>query len=472
MLSRETLYKFNRVVLLSLFVISLVVPFIHVSFAKDVPYSGLALNIDQLIAMAVSEDSVAVTKNSNIDVWVQGLFILYLAGSLFFFCRMAVSLIRIMMMIRSSDVRRLRVDGVRLIIHKKELTPFSWMKYIVISEKDYQESSKEIITHELAHIEGKHSIDLILAEAVNILHWFNPAAYLLKQELRNIHEYQADEAVIDKGIDAKQYQLLLIKKAVGDRLYTMANSFNHSKLKNRITMISKEKSNRMAAIKALFVLPLSALAVVAFASEKATSSMEVISNVKVTEIFISDTLKSDDKNLSSALSSRVKDTVKLRIAGHDTVHTSIIVSDIYNDVKPLIIVDGKEFDIKLMNSINPNAIESINVLKGKAASDIYGERGKNGVIVISLKSVDVDRSDKKADYNYGPAVKIRINGNNDDVLYIVNGKEMDPKEAILIVPELIESMTILKGDVAKAKYGDKVKYGAIEITLKPEGTIK
>ncbi len=95
------------------------------------------------------------------------------------------------MMIRFSDAERFSIEGVRVIIHKKEMAPFSWMRYIVISEADYKESDKEIIAHELAHIEGRHSIDLILAEAVTIMHWFNPAAYLLKQELRNIHEYQA-----------------------------------------------------------------------------------------------------------------------------------------------------------------------------------------------------------------------------------------------------------------------------------------
>jgi beta-lactamase regulating signal transducer with metallopeptidase domain len=515
LLSRETLYKFNRIVLLSLFAIALIIPFIHISFAKDVPYSGLALNIDQLIAMAASEESVAVAEKSSVDVWILGIFILYIAGVLFFLARMALSMVRIIMMVRSSDTQRQSVEGVSLIIHKKEMAPFSWMRYIVISEKDYLESSREIITHELAHIEGRHSLDLILAEVITIMHWFNPAAYLLKQELRNIHEYQADEAVIDKGIDAKQYQLLLIKKAVGDRLYTMANSFNHSKLKNRITMISKKKSNRMAAVKALFVLPLSALAVVAFASEKMTSEMEVISNAKITEIFAPDTIKNNvkkeanvkvksegqvkgektytitvnDENQGNTSTEKVvkymvRDTINVTIAGKDTAKAGFrtgyirinnadtkdtirtfvtFMDESKTDVIPLCIIDGKEVDIKVMKALDPGAIHSISVLKDKAAIDIYGDKGKNGVLVITLKSVSVDRS-----YDDKNITTIRIRGakENNDVLYVIDGKVMDSKDAMEIEPDQIKSMSVLKGDVAKAKYGNKVKSGVIEITLK------
>ncbi|MCK9627559.1 MAG: M56 family peptidase [Bacteroidales bacterium] len=516
MLSKETLYRFNRIVLLSLFCISLIIPFIHVSFAKDVPYSGLALNIDQLIAMAASADSVEAVDKGK-DMWVIGLFVLYITGLIFFLSRMTVSLLKIIMMIRFSDAERFSIEGVRVIIHKKEMAPFSWMRYIVISEADYKESGKEIIAHELAHIEGRHSIDLILAETVTIMHWFNPAAYLLKQELRNIHEYQADEAVINKGIDAKQYQLLLIKKAVGDRLYTMANSFNHSKLKNRITMISKKKSNRMAAIKALFVLPLSALAVVAFASEKMTAGMEVISNAKITQIFAPDTIKKEAKVKVKSDKSKVKgektysitvndenqgqpstkkvvtymvrDTVNVSIVGYDntqkefrhgvinvtnpcskdTVRTFVTYMNENNkDAQPLIIVDGKEVSAKLMKAIDTKAIESISVLKDKSAIALYGEKGKNGVIVIALKDPDSGSLDESND-KHKTIIKIRGIADlpeEDQPTYVVNGKITGPKDANAINPDQIKSISILKGDKAKEKYGDKVKNAVVEITLK------
>ena len=168
-------------------------------------------------------------------------------------------------------------NGTTLVVHEQEIAPFSWMKYIVISRKDLEENGREILIHEAAHIRHRHSIDLLVADICIFFQWFNPGAWLLKQELQNIHEYEADETVINEGVNAKEYQLLLIKKAVGTRLYSMANSFNHSKLKKRITMMLKEKSNPWARLKYLYVLPLAAIAVTAFARPEISEKMEEIS---------------------------------------------------------------------------------------------------------------------------------------------------------------------------------------------------
>lgn len=113
------------------------------------------------------------------------------------------------------------------------VAPFSWMKYIVISRQDYEENGREILIHEKEHIRLKHSYDLLFLQLYQVIYWFNPVAWLLKRELQIIHEYEADEKVLQTGIDAKKYQLLLIKKAVGSQRFTsMTNSFNHSKLKS------------------------------------------------------------------------------------------------------------------------------------------------------------------------------------------------------------------------------------------------
>ena len=133
------------------------------------------------------------------------------------------------------------------------------MHWIVIARKDLEENGREILIHELAHIRNRHSWDLLLADLCIFVQWFNPAAWLLKQELQNIHEYEADETVLREGVNARNYQMLLIKKAVGTRLYSMANNFNHSSLKKRITMMLKEKSNPWARAKYLYILPLAAL---------------------------------------------------------------------------------------------------------------------------------------------------------------------------------------------------------------------
>jgi TonB family protein len=182
-------------------------------------------------------------------------------------------------------------DGTVTVVHDGDLSPFSWMHYIVLSRKDYAENSRAILTHERAHIRLRHSLDLVLADLCILLQWFNPATWLVKRELQQVHEFEADDEVLRQGIDAKNYQMLLIEKAVGTRLYSMANSLNQSSLKKRITMMLKKKSNPWARAKYLFVLPLTAAAVTAFARPEITEVLRPISSVKVTNS--SDTVQED-----------------------------------------------------------------------------------------------------------------------------------------------------------------------------------
>ena len=137
----------------------------------------------------------------------------------------------------------------------------------------------------MAHIRHHHSWDLLLADVGILLQWFNPAAWLLKQEMQSVHEYEADDAVLAAGVDAKSYQLLLIKKAVGTSRYTMANSFNHSSLKKRITMMLKEKSSPQARAKYIYILPLAALSVMAFAHPEVSDASAVLTKAKVTDLW-------------------------------------------------------------------------------------------------------------------------------------------------------------------------------------------
>ena len=286
LLSKETFHRFNRIALLGILFLSLLIPFIEVTTAHQTELSQTVLTVEQLLMMAEAMDpaEVSVAQPEELSIsWVQVLLLFYLVGIIFFACRNLYSLSRLLLLIKSGKRERLK-GGVRLIVLEREVAPFSWMRYIVISRKDLEEDGREILIHEMAHIQNRHSIDLLVADICIFFQWFNPGIWLLKQELQNIHEYEADETVINEGIDAKDYQLLLIKKAVGTRLYSMANSFNHSKLKKRITMMLKEKSNPWARLKYLYVLPLAAIAVTAFARPEISEKMEEISAVKVNDL--------------------------------------------------------------------------------------------------------------------------------------------------------------------------------------------
>lgn len=292
LLSRETFHRFNRFALLGILLLSVLLPLTQVRVEEPSEVQQTLFSLEQLLLLAEMQPTTidtAVAESTQYPSWPALLLCLYLAGTIVFLIRYLFSLYRMLTLLRSGKQTPLPENihtdiRATLLVHDKETAPFSWMHYIVINPKDLEENGREILTHELAHIANRHSWDLLIADLCILLQWFNPAAWLLKQELQNIHEYEADETVIQQGIDAKQYQLLIIRKAVGTRLYSMANSFNHSKLKKRITMMWKEKSNPWARLKYLYVLPAAAATAMAFASPEVSHVTEELSAAKVNEI--------------------------------------------------------------------------------------------------------------------------------------------------------------------------------------------
>ena len=288
------------------------------------------------------------------------------------FIATAVSVGRVLRVVRSGRRERLE-DGTVLVRVPQTVTPFSWWRYIVISEADNAGCGAEIITHERAHLRLRHSLDLLATDLAGCLQWFNPAMWLLRRELRAIHEYEADEAVLNSGVDARQYQLLLIKKAAGGRWYSVANSFNHSKLKNRITMMLQKRSSRWAGAKALFVVPLAGLALWAFAETVylCPSGKDTQENAAF-QIF--------DASDSSRMTVRVGDPADKRIVivGKDGRETS--------QPAPLYLVDGEAVDD--LKQVDKKRIRSITVLKDSSCTEYvekYGDKAKNGVILVTLK---------------------------------------------------------------------------------------
>jgi len=284
LLSKETFHRFNRVALLGVLVLSFLVPLVEVTSHEYSEMSQPFLSLEEMLLMADIEPGGVFEETSVSFPWRALMLLLYVLGILFFVVRHLWSLDRMLRLLRASDKESLD-GGITLYIHEnKEVAPFSWMKNIAVSKFDLEESRDAVLTHERAHVHNLHSWDLLLAEVGVFFQWFNPAAWLLKQELQAIHEYEADEWVIKNGIDAKRYQLLLIKKAVGARLYSIANSFNHSSLKKRITMMIKKKSNPWARLKYAYVLPLATVAVAAFARPEISNELDEISSAKVNDL--------------------------------------------------------------------------------------------------------------------------------------------------------------------------------------------
>ncbi|MFV0536881.1 MAG: carboxypeptidase-like regulatory domain-containing protein [Dysgonomonas sp.] len=330
LMNRDTFHRFNRIAVLCILVLSIVIPFCKINIDTRIQVNQAVAELHQLF---VEPDSVAIVEQPDQTLtWLHGILLIYLAGIIFFVSRNIYFLVRIRCLIQRSKIEKLK-DRIKLVVCDDAISPFGWMNYIVISETDLKENGKEIITHEMAHVRKRHSLDILLADICVVFQWFNPAIWLVKQELQNIHEYEADEYVLNEGIDAKHYQILLIKKAVGKRLYSMANSFNHSKLKKRITMMSKQKSSPWARLKYLYVLPVTAVAITAFARPEISSELNKISEVKVSDfaemtkivdVTKGNSLSDDTINVSGVANTTVegykkKDASRVLVTGNDVV---------------------------------------------------------------------------------------------------------------------------------------------------------
>ena len=328
LLSKETFHRFNRMALLGVMLLSCLLPLVKVTVEQASPVNAQVMSMEDLLLMYQWNSEAVVEEGSRPFHWQEGLVLVYFVGLFFVIVRHLWSLGRMLYLIRHSRCERLD-NGIRLVVHRRKLAPFSWMRYIVISETDLKESGHHILVHEMAHIHHRHSWDLLLTEACAWLQWFNPAIWLLKQELQNIHEYEADEEVLRQGINAKEYQMLLIKKAVGARLYSIANSFNHSSLKKRITMMIRKKSNPWARAKYLYVLPLAAVTVAAFARPEISQPLDEISSVKVNDL--SAVLETyADKNVSNPAE---KTKLKMKVVdeeGKPIIAATVLVANTTN----------------------------------------------------------------------------------------------------------------------------------------------
>ena len=304
-MSRDTFFRFNRFILLGGILVCMLLPFLRIEVKGEPTFvqgqflqlEAVLLQPEEMIAL-IPEEHVIVESEEEAIAFVNETgrvsemgrsvmpylpVIIYFAGCLAVLISLLLAHIRMVGIIRNN--RQIPWDGYTLVLSRGAVCPFCWGKYIVISEKDYENHFDEILIHERMHGMKHHTFDLLVMEGFIVLFWFNPAVWLLKKELQEVHEYEADNGVLNQGIDATKYQLLLVKKAAGARLYSIANSFNHSKLKNRITMMLKEKSSQWARLKALLFIPPTAMLMLAFARpETALIEMGKISEDKVIQI--------------------------------------------------------------------------------------------------------------------------------------------------------------------------------------------
>ena len=254
MLSRETFHRVNRIVLLTTSVVSFVLPLCIITMHKTVTVTALpAVDVGDLQATVVEESQ---------SLWLHTLLpTLFIIGVVLTLSYTLLSVWRVVLLIKNSE-HHPQEDGIVVCVTDDQVSPFSWMHYIVMNRQDYAEHNDAVLAHERGHVRLRHSWDVLLVDALTALQWFNPAMWMLRQDLRAIHEYEADGAVLSQGFNARQYQYLLITKAASIGGYSIANGISHSTLKNRIRMMLHKKSQGSHLLKLLALLPIVGISLV------------------------------------------------------------------------------------------------------------------------------------------------------------------------------------------------------------------
>ena len=290
LLARTSFYRFNRAALLMIYFLALLAIPVIQAIPTAAPTYTINLNV-----VEIAEQPNALAESDNTWLLSHILPYLYIAGVVLTAATMLISLLRIALLIKSS--KRIKHGDFTIAIHNcGGIVPFSWGKWVIISSADYEDGGEYIISHELSHLRSRHWLDLLIAQIAIIINWFNPAAWLMRYELQDVHEYAADEAVIkSKILSPEQYQLFLIKKTAGARFAAIANSLNHSSLKKRITMMLSKKSHGAARMRALAFVPAAALALIFVSKpiETIAASAEVSETV---ELLSKDTKKNYNVN--------------------------------------------------------------------------------------------------------------------------------------------------------------------------------
>ena len=485
LLSKETFHRLNRIVLLATAALSFVLPFCVITFKKIVVLPATPVSSEPIVGEVA--ETVATVQEVSDPIWPLILCLLFAAGALVILVKAFVSIISIKRII-SNGSRETLESGETLIITENGTAPFSWMKYIVISREDYESGYSQILTHEKAHIALKHSWDILFVDMITALQWFNPAIWMLKADLRALHEFEADDAVLRSGANIKEYQYLLIKKAVSKSGYSVANSFNHSTLKARITMMLNKKSSRMSAWKALYVIPLVGISLAATAETKVDYQYEDQQPEAVVDTPVDKDSKKifKEKNMSEG---------RFIIDEEAGSITMIYFDHNGNEMRATHVGLNLDWDLYFVNGnmATTKAFEMRMEEDGAVLLSAYLKNGKTirGAVLpnnnYTTGTWDVSKHPDEQDAVYHkdgkaykiqggkyveievPKIKVRdANGNDVEVsqsnlVYVINGERM-PKGFDLntIDTKTIASMEVLKTEKALQEYG--TDEGVIVIT--------
>ena len=440
LVANETWHRLNRIVLIATAIASFVLPFCVITIHQTVEVMPPAESIPTVVADLNSATHESGIPNPLQQVvpqksfnWLLPLTILYIIGVVVVLSRMLLSLWRLHRMRTEGEIHPLS-DGYRMAVCEKVSTPFSWWNTVFMNRKDFEEGATALLTHELGHIRLHHSADVVLVELLTALQWFNPAMWMLRADLRTIHEYEADQQVLSHGFNDIQYLQLLIRKAAVQSGYSLANGISNSALKKRVTMIMKPKSNHRQWLRFAYLLPIIAVSL----AMSARIQKDVVVNLD---------------------SSEVTDDVTKPLADDDRL---ILLIDDMDDLKKVVAEKGKTRKIKANLDFN----------------DHFTQKGMNGkTIIVHLPKGTLYENDKgskkiETDLDYAfpkGGFEWRLNGNpfdenNIPVLHFMLLKKVEnhwngKKNVVNLVtksnPQLSEIVVVDKAPSANEAADDK-----------------
>ena len=366
LLRKESFFRINRLVLLMILLLSFMLPLMNIHTLSWDRQPVVQVAQQQMIEIGIPvkvgtylPEVMVHGKNNNIQIsWFQIASLIFAIGALTILLWRIGQIVRMGHVIRNGSLWHQQEKGISIYCHADNVSPYSWMKNIVISAKDYEENAQEILLHEKGHVAAKHSWDLLLLTLLQVLQWWNPFVYILGYSLRDVHEYEAVDYVLRRGISARDYQLLLIKKAVGSSSYTFANNFDHSLTLKRITMMQKSKSSVWMRSKVLYIIPMATLALSAFATSEPTSPSGI----------------AEDEDKVIKISSMVQ-------AGGEEGSAALL----HDDPDTVYLQNGRQVDAESLKSLAAENIASLTVVKNGEAAKTFGYPGKT-VIVIQTKT--------------------------------------------------------------------------------------
>ena len=524
LLARETFHHVNRIVLLTTAVASYVLPLCVITFHETVVMQQTpTVTIDGLQASAYEPAST--------PLWQIVLPILFIIGVAAAIGHTLCSLIRIIRLISHSE-QHPQADGTTICVTgNADLAPFSWMHYIVMNRSDYETNDAAILAHERGHIRLHHSCDVLLVDLLTALQWFNPAMWMLRSDLRAIHEYEADAAVLSQGINARQYQYLLITKAGGIGGYSLANGITHSALKNRITMMTNKTSKSSHLLKLLALLPIVGVSL-ALNAETVTDYVynndEPQKQVPVKKGRQNAAIKNNGKTIlqvveapdqkTEAEAPKTESQTELKVEGTATLKVEGTATASEQNQAPKDVFDVVEVMPQFPGGVQELFSFLSKTVKYPAEAEKAGTQGrviatfvvrKDGSISDAhiVKSVDPlldaealrvinampnwepgTQNGKPVNVKYTVPISFRLDGkkSSDVVKYegtviydnvrtirgaetplvVVDDKTIDFEKMKDIDPKTIDKMTVLKDKAATDLYGDKAKHGVIVITTK------